>query len=117
MARRINRHAMMRKHKRNLKKKFGYGLYNGYRTNIRLMEDEYRNAFGDAKNRPNGGYRYWRHAYLSGPRQYAKDNTNSTIRAMYRDMLNTIDSDAMDDVQALNGSDYEKMFDYWWTIY
>ena len=115
--RNINRHAMMRKHKRRMKKKYGYGLYNGYRTNIRLHEDECRENYGDCKNARNGGYEYWQSYYLTGPRQYAKNCTNRVIRAIYRDMLNTLDADALEDVQALRGSDYEKMYDYNWTIW
>jgi len=117
MAKRLNRHALMRKHKRNLKKKFGYGLYTGYRTNTRLMEDEYRREYGDRVNSRNGGYNYWKHVYLSGLRSDAKHNTNRAIRAMYRDMLNVLDHDALEDIQIMNGSDYEKIYDYDWYIW
>lgn len=117
MAQRLNRHALMRKHKRNLKKKYGYGLYTGYRSNPHLMETEYRDKYGNCKNARNGGYEYWRHYYLTGPRQHAKHCTNRAIRAIYRDLLNKIDAESMDDVQALSGSDYEKLFDYMWTIW
>jgi len=113
----INRHAMMRKHKRHLKKKYGYGLYNGYRTNLRLHEDECRQNSKDWPNARNGGYEYWQTYYLTGPRQYAKSCTNRAIRAYYRDILRTLAEDELEDVQALCGSDYEKMYDYDWTIW
>ena len=117
LAQRLNRHALMRKHKRNLKKKYGYGLYTGYRSNQKLMETEYREKYGDMKNARNGGYEYWQSYYLTGPRRYAKEATNSVIRAMYRALLNVTDPDALEEVQAFTGSDYEKVFDYDWTIW
>ena len=116
MGKKLNRYASKRKHKRNLKKSYGRGLYS-YRDNIWLMENEYREKYGDLPNSRNGGYEYWQHCYLSGCRQFAKNSTNRAIRAMYRDMLNTFNEDSLEDVQALKGSDYEKVFDYFWTIY
>ena len=114
---RDNRYAKKRRHKRIMKKKYGYGnVYSGYRSNTKLMEDEYR-ADDRYNNERNGGYHYWIHCALSGPRQYAKNATNSVIRAKYRDILKTMAEEAMEDVQALNGSDYEKLFDYFWTIW
>lgn len=113
----LNRHAMMRKHKRNLKKKYGYGLYSGYRSNTKLHEEWCREKYGGCRNARNGGYEYWQNYYLTGPRQYAKDCTNRVIRAFYRDLINSLDADSLEDVQALTGSDYEKMYDYNWTIW
>ena len=115
--RRINRHAQMRMHKRKQKKRYGYGLYTTYRTNTRLHEDECRNENENRPNARNGGYQYWQVYYLTGGRQYAKHCTNSAIRSMYRNILNAINDEDMDDVQALRGSDYEKMYDYEWEIW
>lgn len=115
--RRINRHAQMRKHKRKLKQKYGYGLYEGYKTNLKLHEDECRERWGDMRNARNGGYQYWQSYYLTGPRQYAKSCTNRVIRAMFRDMLNMLDKEDMDDIPAFRGADYEKIYDYDWTIW
>ena len=39
------------------------------------------------------------------------------IVSYYRDLLRTLAEDAMEDVQALSGSDYERMYDYDWTIW
>ena len=114
----INRHARKRKHKRKMKQRYGYGsLFSGYRSNIRLMEDEYRREYGDDADHRNGGYKYWQAYYLSGMRRFAKEATNGVIRAMYRAMLRSADPEALDDIQALRGSDYEKTFDYDWTIW
>ena len=117
MNRRLNRHAMVRKHKRKMKQRYGRGLYTNYRTNLRLHEDECCEKYADRQNIRNGGYEYWKTYYLTGPRRYAKSCTNRAIRSRYRDMLRTIAEDMLDEVQALCGSDYEKMYDYDWTIW
>lgn len=118
---RINRYAAKRKHKRKLKQRHAM-LYDGNSTNIDLVrqrcQDDSDSWLWWAKHHPrNGGYEYWNQFYLSGPRRYAKDCTNSVIRARYRDMLRVIDEEDMEDIQALTGSDYEKMFDFWWTLF
>ena len=113
----INRHAVKSKHKREMKKRYGHGLYTTYRTNTKLHEAECRDKYGDRPNARNGGYEYWKVYYLSGPRKFAKNSTNRVIRCAYRDMLRTLNNEALDDVQALTGADYEKMYDYDWTIW
>lgn len=117
MNRRMNRYAQMRRHKRKLKQKYGHGLYTGYRTNLKLHEDECRANCGNWPNdrTRNGGYEYWQSYYLTGPRTYARRCTNRAIRAMYRDLLKTLAD--LEDVQALSGSDYEKAFDYDWAVW
>lgn len=113
----INRHAMLRKHKHKLKKRFGYGVYTGYRTNIKKQEAEWRERYGDWPNARNGGYDYWTHCYLTGPRKVAKDGTNGVIRSEYRQLLNTFSDECADDIVAPQNSDYRKMFDYNWTVW
>jgi len=114
----INRHAMMRKHKKHLKKKYGYGLWaDDYYTNQKLHEQKCCQEGYWRRGKRNGGYEYWKTCYLSGVRRFAKNSTNRVIRAKYRDLLNGVDIENADDVQALTGSDYEKMFDYWWTVF
>lgn len=115
--RRLNRHAEKRRHKRKLKQRYGHGLYTRYRTNLRLHEDECREENIDNPNARNGGYEYWQAYYLTGPRQYAKFCTNRVIRAMYRDMIRRMAEEDMDEIPALKGSDYEKAYDYAWTIW
>ena len=117
MRRKLNRYAEKRRHKMKLKKKYGYGLYEGYRTNLRRHEDECRERWGDTRNARNGGYQYWQAYYLTGPRQYAKEATNSVIRAMFRGLLRNLSEDDMDEVPLFKGSDYEKTYDYYWTIW
>lgn len=119
MSSRLNRHAAKRRHKRILKQKYGHGLYTGYRTNLKLHEDECRAECGKwPKDRTrNGGYEYWQAYYLTGPRQHAKTCTNRVIRAMFRDMLRNMSEDDMDDIPVFRGSDYEKAYDYMWTVW
>ena len=114
---RLNRHALLRRHKRKLKERYGYGLYNGYVTNLKLHEDECREKYGNYRGSKNGGYEYWHHCYLSGSRGYAKSCTNRRIRAMYRDMLRSMDEETSEDIQPMRGADYEKAFDYDWVIW
>ena len=117
MRRRTNRHAELRRHKRKMKQRYGHGLYTTYRTNLKLHEQECRDEYGDMPNARNGGYDYWKIYYLTGPRQYAKDCTNRVIRAMYRDLFRKMNKEDMDEIQAYHGADYEKAYDYAWTIW
>jgi hypothetical protein len=115
-----NRYANKRKHKRLQKKQYARrdGIYS---DNLNMMEqeclDEYERYPWRGKNRPNNGYEYWQTMYLSGPRQYAKWCTNRAIRAYYRDQIRKLDEEMLDDLQGLQGADYEKMFDYLWTVW
>lgn len=117
MRKRLNRYAAKRKHKREQKKKYGHGLYTTYRTNLRRHEDECRERWGDTRNARNGGYEYWQAYYLTGRRRYAKEATNGIIRAMFRDMLQNITEDDMEDIPVFRGADYEKAYDYMWTVW
>ena len=69
----------------------------------------YRNA-----TPPNGGYKYWKKLYLSGRRRYAKGQTNRRIRAMYRRKFAVCDPE---EIEALKCAEYEKEYDYPWTIW
>jgi hypothetical protein len=119
---RVNRYANKRKHKRRLKQRHAM-LWDGRRTNLDLVRQRYQDEdfWWWYNHHPcNGGYEYWKQFGRSGTRKYAKDMTNGVIRSRYRDMLRDIDlddDDAIDDIQALTGADYEKMFDFWWTLW
>ena len=117
----LNRYARKRQHKWELKKRHTKGIYNRITTpkfqemKMRREWDEeeepFRNRWMDGRN---GGYTYWETCYLSGPRKLAKQETNGKIRSMYRNMIKTKD---LEDIQALSGADYEKEFDYMWTVF
>ena len=116
----LNRYAEKRRHKLKLKKRHAT-QYNGAGANIDLVrqrcQDESASWWWSRDHQRNGGYEYWNQFYLSGPRRYAKECTNSVIRARYRDMLRSMTDEDVEDIQALTGSDYEKMFDFLWTLY
>ena len=116
---RINRYANKRKHKRRLKQRHAM-VCDGCRTNLDLVRQRYQNDddfwWWCTHHPRNGGYEYWRQFARSGMRRFAKEATNGVIRSRYRDMLRNAGFDD-DDVQALRGSDYEKMFDFWWTLW
>ena len=98
------RHAVRYNHydagldEREERRKFIEDLENGYNWN-------------DPRN---GGYHYWEEFYLTGPRAYAKSCTNRKIRAKYRDMINREDPEH---IMGLKGSQYEKEYDFRWTLY
>ena len=118
MRRSGNRYAMKRKHIRKEKQLFANQTWNGRRT-IHELEDYYRARIEDPWCRRwytdrNNGFAYWQKCYLSGCRKLAKDATNRKIRAMYRGMMANMDPD---DVPALMQADYEKVFDYQYTLW
>lgn len=120
VSKRMNRYANKRKHKKRLKRRHAM-LYDGCRTNLDLVRQRYQGEdFWWRDHHRNGGYEYWQQFSRSGARAFAKDATNSVIRARYRELLNDLDMEdpeTLEEIQALTGSDYEKMFDYWWTIW
>ena len=65
---------------------------------------------------------YWSTCYVSGPRGFAKDMTSSILRSDWRNMKNALlllEDDEFDDIDYNigNNSDYQKHFDYTWTIW
>lgn len=119
MNRKHSRYSKMKKHKRMLKKKYLFHRCDKeFGGNVKLLEDSLSdgepNYFKRLRNR---GFEYWDQTYISGSRRFAKDMTNGVIRAKYRNMIHRGDPDEMEAAHALRGSDYEKMYDYLWTIW
>lgn len=114
----LNRYARKKQHKWELKKRHTKGLYNRITTpqfdEMKMRMDYEKDAEYRWSDGRNGGYTYWTTYYISGSRKFAKQATNRKIRAKYRGMLANTDQE---DVHALSGSDYEKEFDYMWTVY
>lgn len=114
---RINRHAMKRKHKRFLEKKFartyGYGSVWCVETLrdklIAEANDDYLVWLLHANNIRNGGWEYWKTWYMSGRRGFAKKWSNKRVRQQYRQMIHNADHE---DIIALRGSGYRDMYDY-----
>ena len=119
----LNRYAKLRRHKRYLKQRHA----NAYcRWNVHDDERKCKEDFEEDKilgsrfmlhDLRNNGYRYWRNYYLSGTRKFAKESTNRKIRAKYRDLIRNKPIEYLSDVPAPQGSDYEKEFDYFWTLW
>ena len=126
--RKVSRYHRQRKHKQRVKDHFAsqyrYGAYTGMTYPefcASLTDEELEYSYGPVRPIPNA-IQYWRVFYLTGPRQYAKDATNSVIRAHWREKLNDfyrLDEEDWDDfdpeMEQHNG--YQKHFDYAWTIW
>lgn len=115
MRRHRNRYADLMKHKKIQKKKYMNHMADlSYGGSLRMMEDDLKTDEPNYYKRlRNHGFEYWQESYLSGCRRFAKNLTNRVIRAKYRDLIRS----AEEDVIALNGSEYEKEFDYNWTVW
>lgn len=112
----LNRYAKKLRHKYALKKDHAV-RFGRYSVKYDEQHERYWNdQFSGTKwyDDRNDGYQYWQRFYLSGSRKYAKDCTNSVIRSKYRALIS---NGELDEIIAPRGSDYEKEFDYLWTIY
>ena len=110
-------YARKRKHKRELEKKYAtqYGNYSVNTLREKLRREAHEDWWWLKKHPPrNDGWEYWRTYYLSGPRQFAKKYTDKRIRQKYRQQIKKADHE---DVMAPRGADYEKEFDYFYTIW
>lgn len=127
---RKNRYSNKRHHIDVQKKKFLSGLWRSstigmsYEQYLATRSDEEREWRSRAYKQ--GGLpaceQYWSTCYVSGPRGYAKDMTSSILRSDWRNMKNALlllEDDEFDDVDydIGNNSDYQKHFDYTWTIW
>ena len=120
----MNRYAKKRKHKRELEKKYARnyaygrrGMYDVRYLRGKLMREaeEKEDSWWRRKHPArNHGWEYWRTYYYSGMRGYAKKYSDKRIRQKYRQMISKYDPE---DVTAPQGADYEKEYDYAWTIW
>ena len=118
----VNRYAQKRQHKRKMQKrymlKYSFGRDHNlteFRDRLIREAEEYADTWWGKKHPPrNEGYEYWDEFFYSGMRQYAKKFSDKRIRQKYRQMIKKMDPE---DVTAPRGADYEKEFDYWWTIW
>ena len=127
---RKNRYSNKRHHIDVQKKKFLSGLWRS--STIGMSYEQYLATRDEderewrAKRYKQGGLpaceQYWSTCYVSGPRGFAKDMTSSILRSDWRNMKNALlllEDDEFDDVDydIGNNSDYQKHFDYTWTIW
>lgn len=104
--RQMNRYANKLIHKRKQKNLYRRGWFGGFRASS--WEDYAAHA---------GEYdplTYWKTCYLSGPRKFAKGQTNSIRRSKFRTELSSADYENM---HALQRSEYKRFFDYWYCIW
>ena len=119
-----NRFSRKRLHKRKLEQRFARSYFYGTTApgDVRLLRDKLMRDFDEEqdswwmKKHPprNHGWEYWKTYYLTGRRQYAKKYSDKRIRQKYRQMISKYDPE---EVTAPKGADYEKEFDYDWTIW
>ncbi len=118
-----NRYARKRRHKRELEKRYarqymyGCGEYSVPVLRNRLIAEAEKDAdtwWGRKHPARNRGWEYWRTYYLSGRRGFAKKYSDKRIRQKYRQLIHRCDPE---DVPAPKGAEYEKDFDYDWTIW
>ena len=127
---RKNRYSNKRHHIDVQKKKFLSGLWRS--STIGMSYEQYLATRSDEEREyrtrayKQGGLpsceQYWSTCYVSGPRGFAKDMTSSILRSDWRNMKNALlllEDDEFDDVDydIGNNSDYQKHFDYIWTIW
>ena len=120
--RKVSRYHKMREHKRRMKERF---LKNPYSTNIGSSYadylahlDEFSKTYHWGANMTPNAYQYWAHCWLSDPKQYAKKSTARAIRNYWRNEINSFNGEDWDDFDAgMNNNDYQKHFDYAWTVY
>lgn len=118
----MNRNARKRRHKRIQQEKYMKKYSGGSASNLKLFEqkkrddaEEYADSLWGRKHPArNGGWEYWQQWYISGRRKFAKKCSNKRIRQKYRIMSEHMDHD---DVPAPQRADYEKEYDYAWTIW
>jgi len=120
--RRMNRYAQKRRHKRELEKKYargyGYGTHREYDVKAlrrRLELEAQEDCYWNRKHPPrNNGWEYWKLYDMTGMRQYAKKFSDKRIRQKYRIMIRKMDPE---DAFVPQGADYEKEYDYEYTIW
>ena len=127
---RKNRYSNKRHHIDVQKKKFLSGLWRN--STIGMSYEQYLATRSDEEREyrtrayKQGGLpsceQYWSTCYVSGPRCFAKDMTSSILRSDWRNMKNALlllEDDEFDDIDYSigNNSDYQKHFDYTWTIW
>ena len=127
---RKNRYSNKRHHIDVQKKKFLSGLWRS--STIGMSHEQYLTTRDEDEREwrsrayKQGGMpaceQYWSTCYISGIRGYAKDMTSNILRSNWRNMKNALlllEDDEFDDVDydIGNNSDYQKHFDYTWTIW
>ena len=112
-----NRFYRKQLHKLRLKKhhanQFYFGRYTINAIEDRQIESNLECLDGTLSRKwyepRNNGYTYWDTMSRSGSKKFAKQQTNRRIRAKYKVLC--------DESVALRNADYQKEFDYAWTVW
>ena len=109
--RRVNGYQRKRLHKRKIKKAYAKTWYYGdgeYAWNILVAQykDEPRSKWGHPLD-------YWKDISISGPRSYAKKQTNKAIRRQFRNC----EREMLDEIPRLTKGYYRRYYDYAWTVW
>lgn len=114
-------YAQKRKHKRIMQEKYTKQRWSGrysvkeLRDKLEREAEEDADSYWSRKHPPrNNGWEYWRLLYLTGRRQHAKKYSDKRIRQKYRQMIHHAD---LEDAIAPKRADYQKEYDYAWTIW
>lgn len=102
----VNQHANKMIHKRRQKNQYRRKYVRGLRCasweDYKAHADEWDNL------------KYWKEYYLSGARSFARGQTNSKLRRKFRDDAASCDYEEM---YAPQHSEYQKSFDYAWSVW
>ena len=113
---RVNGYQKKRLHKRKIKNTYAKTWYWGngqYDWDMMVIEykDEPRSRWGHPLD-------YWKDFSLTGPRSYAKEQTNSIIRREYKDYCRrALIDNIYDFTPNMSNGTYRKYFDYDWTVW
>ena len=99
----LNRYARKKKSKKKDRERVARFVYKSF-----VNEPDFLAHLPDYVDNSRSLYKQY---FLSGPRRFAKQQTNRVIRNRFRE-------EGFDEDSALpSGAGYQKHFDYWWTIY
>lgn len=104
--RQMNRYANKMIHKRKQKNLYRRLWFGGFQASS--WEDYAAHA------RDSDPLKYWKTYYLSGPKRYAKQQTNNIARARFRE---DVSSTEYEDMYAPQRAEYQRFFDFCWTVW
>lgn len=121
--RKLNRHARTRRHidcqkKRYLKTPYLWSAMGmSFKEYLASLDDFWRHySYGPRKDFMPGCEQYWRYCYLSSAKTFAKKATSKAIRNYWKQQLAHCED--WEEIEAgMNRSDYQKQFDYDWTVW
>lgn len=116
---RVNGYPKKRLHKRKQKEKYAKKyIYGDSEVSWDTLKSIYKDTPKIGRYHP---LNYWRDFSLSGPRAYAKQQTNSVLRSRFKaekkEILMAYDVDDLEYLPRLTNSNYRKYYEYKWTVW